>query len=112
VKSADPQTPWALLFGLVTPPSQHGESLPAVPRSLYGLLKNNGCIKYRRAIRDKRMEAETDYLRENGPLLVAQLSVVFGISAESVTNDLRLLESAGTVRCLPGKAPRQWEAAS
>jgi DeoR/GlpR family transcriptional regulator of sugar metabolism len=58
------------------------------------------------------MAAEADYLRANGPLLVSQLADVFGISAENVTNDLRLLESAGTVRCLPGKAPRQWEAAS
>jgi GTP-sensing pleiotropic transcriptional regulator CodY len=58
------------------------------------------------------MAAEAAYLRDNGPLLVSQLADVFGLTNESVTNDLRLLESAGTVRCLPGKAPRKWEAAS
>jgi len=111
MKSADLPTPWALLFGLVTPPSQNGESLPAVPHNLYGLSQSNGSQTHRRAMRDRRMAAEAVYLRENGPLTVAQLADVFGLTNENVTNDLRLLESAGTVRCMPGKPPRQWESA-
>ena len=102
---------WALLFGLVTPPNADGTSLPAVPHSLFGLMQTNGSPTHRRAVRNKRMNAEAAYLRENGPLLVAQLSDVFGVSSEAMTNDMRLMEAAGTVRCLPGKAPRQWEAA-
>lgn len=100
----------AMLFGLM-PPHPKPNTRPLVPHHLFGLgVHGGGSVAKRREARERRMNAEVEYLRANAGMTAAELADAFGVSSECMTSDLRLLEAGNRTRRSGSRLPFRWSA--
>lgn len=83
---------------------------PPVSHDLFAMNLRVGPAMERKRLKRMKLDGIVSYLRDNGAMSISDLGEVFGVSPESMTNDIHQLQEEGRVRRVLNSKPAKWEA--